>query len=198
MTSTRSWRSSAFPSPSPGRRAPTAMRWPRTNTAPCSSSGQRPVRATGSGAFSRRTRRAGAGLCRRLAAGGRPAHQHHCRRSPWRRCGLGELLLCPLCWSGAWNWGPGAPRSKSRVTNRAAQELYLKYGFEIVTRKAHYYADNSEDAFIMVTPPLDTPAFRQNLALRQAGLRERLRGTARRPPTLSRNDGEGGEGSAGQ
>jgi [ribosomal protein S18]-alanine N-acetyltransferase len=94
---------------------------------------------------------------------------------PWRGCGLGELLLSSLLERGM---ALGARQStlEARVTNRAAQELYLKYGFEIVTRKPHYYADNSEDAFIMVTPLFDTLAFRQNLALRQAGLRERLRG----------------------
>jgi ribosomal-protein-alanine N-acetyltransferase len=64
-----------------------------------------------------------------------------------------------------------------RVSNSAALELYLKYGFEIVSRRKRYYTDNNEDAYIMTTPPLETAGFQTNLdrcrRLLHARLRER-------------------------
>lgn len=36
-----------------------------------------------------------------------------------------------------------------RRSNTAAQGLYLKYGFEIIGERKHYYSDNREDALIM-------------------------------------------------
>lgn len=43
-----------------------------------------------------------------------------------------------------------------RSSNEAAQNLYLKYGFEIVGERPRYYRDNGEDALIM-TVDLDRP-----------------------------------------
>jgi ribosomal-protein-alanine N-acetyltransferase len=36
-----------------------------------------------------------------------------------------------------------------RKSNRAAQSLYAKFGFEVVGTRRGYYRDNKEDAFIM-------------------------------------------------
>jgi ribosomal-protein-alanine N-acetyltransferase len=36
-----------------------------------------------------------------------------------------------------------------RVNNRAAQELYRQFGFEVVGHRPRYYRDNNEDAVIM-------------------------------------------------
>ncbi len=36
-----------------------------------------------------------------------------------------------------------------RKSNLAAQELYKKYGFDIIGERKRYYSDNGEDAFIM-------------------------------------------------
>lgn len=36
-----------------------------------------------------------------------------------------------------------------RKSNIAAQDLYLKYGFEVIGERKRYYSDNGEDALIM-------------------------------------------------
>ena len=36
-----------------------------------------------------------------------------------------------------------------RKSNSAAQNLYAKFGFEIIGERKRYYSDNNEDAFIM-------------------------------------------------
>ena len=52
------------------------------------------------------------------------------------------------------------PGSTLRLSNRAAINLYRKYGFsEKGVRKA-YYADNREDALIMTTEPIQHPDYR--------------------------------------
>ena len=42
-----------------------------------------------------------------------------------------------------------------RVSNTLAQNLYVKYGFEVVGRRKSYYSDNKEDAYNMLAQPLD-------------------------------------------
>jgi ribosomal-protein-alanine N-acetyltransferase len=91
----------------------------------------------------------------------------------WRGRGLGELLLVSLLEKG------GALEARRatlevRVSNLAALGLYRKYGFEIASRRKGYYADNNEDAYIMVTPPFATPEFQANLDHNRAMLCERL------------------------
>lgn len=91
----------------------------------------------------------------------------------WRGRGLGELLLVSLLEKGI---ALEARRAtlEVRISNLAAQGLYRKYGFEIASRRKGYYADNNEDAYIMVTPPLDTPEFRSSLCQNCDRLREKL------------------------
>ena len=60
------------------------------------------------------------------------------------------------------------------MSNNAALELYLKYGFEIVSRRKRYYIDNNEDAYIMTTPPFETAGFRENLDRHLGQLHARL------------------------
>ena len=71
----------------------------------------------------------------------------------WRRKGLAQLLLAELLKRGI---ALGARRAtlEVRVSNIAAQKLYQKCGFRIVSKQKRYYADN-EDAFIMATPLLN-------------------------------------------
>jgi ribosomal-protein-alanine N-acetyltransferase len=71
----------------------------------------------------------------------------------WRRKGLAQLLLTELLNRGI---ARGARRAtlEVRVSNIAAQKLYQKCGFRIVSKQKRYYADN-EDAFIMATPPFE-------------------------------------------
>ncbi len=90
-----------------------------------------------------------------------------------RRQGLGELLVLALLDQGMER---GARRAtlEVRVTNLAAQRLYHKYGFEIVSVRKRYYSDNGEDAYIMTTPSFDTAEFQANLRQRRTQLHERL------------------------
>jgi ribosomal-protein-alanine N-acetyltransferase len=79
----------------------------------------------------------------------------------WRGLKLGELLL--------WMMLRHAIRQKARIvtlevriSNEIAQNLYCKYGFEIVGRRRGYYSDNHEDAYNMGITPLDA-AYRARL-----------------------------------
>jgi ribosomal-protein-alanine N-acetyltransferase len=72
----------------------------------------------------------------------------------WRGKKLGELLL--------WVMVRQALRDQAekitlevRVSNEIAQNLYRKYGMEIIGRRRAYYRDNNEDAYIMGVEPLD-------------------------------------------
>jgi ribosomal-protein-alanine N-acetyltransferase len=51
-----------------------------------------------------------------------------------------------------------------RLSNLAARRLYEKYGFRPVGIRPRYYSDNGEDALIMTTEPLDSPAMRERIA----------------------------------
>jgi ribosomal-protein-alanine N-acetyltransferase len=91
----------------------------------------------------------------------------------WRGRGLGELLLLSLLDRGA-EVGASRATLEVRVSNHPAQSLYRKLGFEIVSRRKRYYADNDEDAFIMATPSLASPDFQVNLHRCQAALYTKL------------------------
>jgi ribosomal-protein-alanine N-acetyltransferase len=91
----------------------------------------------------------------------------------WRHRGLGELLLLSLLERGA-KLGAHRATLEVRVSNWVALSLYLKYGFEIVSRRKRYYSDNDEDAFIMATPPFETPKFQANLGQCRTQLLGRL------------------------
>lgn len=65
-----------------------------------------------------------------------------------RRNGIGEKLLVAAL-EQAVALGALLVTLEVRVTNQAALHLYRKYGFEIVGRRANYYRDNHEDAWIM-------------------------------------------------
>jgi len=102
----------------------------------------------------------------------------------WRGRGLGELLLISLL-DRAIELGARVATLEVRVSNQVAQELYNKYIFQIVSRRKRYYSDN-EDAYIMTTPPFDTPEFQMNLSNHRARLYARLQ-AARPPAGLGQN-----------
>jgi len=91
----------------------------------------------------------------------------------WRGQGLGELLLASLLVQGKL-LGACKATLEVRVSNNAALELYLKYGFQIVSRRKRYYTNNNEDAYIMTTPPFETAEFQANLESRIQQLHARL------------------------
>jgi ribosomal-protein-alanine N-acetyltransferase len=51
-----------------------------------------------------------------------------------------------------------------RLSNLAARRLYEKYGFRPVGIRPRYYSDNQEDALIMTTEPLASPAMVDRVA----------------------------------
>ena len=81
----------------------------------------------------------------------------------YRGCGLGELLLMSAI-EQALARRAAVVTLEVRPSNKTAINLYSKYGFtERGLRKA-YYSDNREDALIMTTEPIQSPAFRDRLA----------------------------------
>jgi ribosomal-protein-alanine N-acetyltransferase len=95
-------------------------------------------------------------------------------RPEWREQGLGELLLAALI-EQALEQAAETVTLEVRESNRAAQGLYVKYGFETVGLRKRYYPDNQEDALIMSTPPIQTAAYRTDYKARVEALVRRLR-----------------------
>ena len=90
----------------------------------------------------------------------------------WRRRGVGERLLLALLDVSV------ARRAREatlevRLSNMAARRLYEKYGFRPVGIRPRYYSDNGEDALIMTTDPLQSPAMRERVAKLRADLEAR-------------------------
>jgi ribosomal-protein-alanine N-acetyltransferase len=92
----------------------------------------------------------------------------------WRGRGLGELLLLSLLERAVSSVALRATL-EVRVSNVAAQGLYHKYGFDVVSRQKRYYSDNNEDAFIMSTLPFEKPEFQDNLQRCRSHLYARLK-----------------------
>jgi ribosomal-protein-alanine N-acetyltransferase len=78
-----------------------------------------------------------------------------------RSLGLGQVVLLGLLDQAIEDL---ATRStlEVRVSNLSAQHLYQKLGYAVVGTRRHYYQDG-EDAYIMTTAPLDSPAMRTRL-----------------------------------
>jgi ribosomal-protein-alanine N-acetyltransferase len=90
----------------------------------------------------------------------------------WRRRGVGQRLLLALLELA------GARRAREatlevRLSNMPARRLYEKYGFRPVGIRPRYYSDNGEDALIMTTDALASPAMRDRIARLQTALEER-------------------------
>lgn len=66
----------------------------------------------------------------------------------YRRQGIAQLLIAEAM-RQAIPRGAQIATLEVRQTNLAAQQLYQKFGFEIVGRRIRYYQDNHEDALIM-------------------------------------------------
>jgi ribosomal-protein-alanine N-acetyltransferase len=80
----------------------------------------------------------------------------------YRRQGIGELLLNGLIDLG-FEMHATMLTLEVRVSNVAAQNLYLKYGFVPVGQRPRYYLDNGEDAMIMSTPPIQSSMYQERL-----------------------------------
>ena len=78
----------------------------------------------------------------------------------FRRRGLGEYMLASLI-EIAYDIGAKWVTLEVRVTNYNAQNLYRKYGFREAGLRHRYYSDNQEDALIMWTDEIQSPAYKQ-------------------------------------
>jgi len=83
-------------------------------------------------------------------------------REAYRRIGIGERLLI-ACIEMAIDAEQEAVTLEVRRSNTNAQVLYEKYDFSRLGLRKRYYTDNNEDAVIMTTPDVLTPAYRERL-----------------------------------
>src|SRR6266567_4754875 len=61
-----------------------------------------------------------------------------------------------------------------RVTNHNAQNLYRKYGFHEAGVRHRYYSDNNEDALIMWTEEINSPAYKRKFQELKTALLRKL------------------------
>jgi ribosomal-protein-alanine N-acetyltransferase len=87
-------------------------------------------------------------------------------REPFRRRGIGELLLVSLI-KLAIEKGTALITLEVRASNYTAQSLYLKYGFTLKGIRRGYYSDNGEDAVIMTADNVYSASFKERLNLLQ-------------------------------
>ena len=87
----------------------------------------------------------------------------------YRRRGLGEFMLVSLI-DIAYNIGAKWVTLEVRVTNHSAQNLYRKYGFHEAGVRHRYYSDNNEDALIMWTEEINSPAYKRKYQELKAAL----------------------------
>jgi ribosomal-protein-alanine N-acetyltransferase len=76
----------------------------------------------------------------------------------YRRKGIGEgLLIATIQLAQALN--ANVVTLEVRASNQIAQELYKKYGFQVVGRRLKYYSSDGEDAIIMSTDDITSLPF---------------------------------------
>ena len=104
-------------------------------------------------------------------------------RPEWRGRGLGELLLVSLIERAIIRQAQ-IVTLEVRASNTVAQNLYSKYGFEVMGRRKRYYSDNREDALIMTTGSIVAPDYQARLEALVALLREKLSRSVDPPPVV--------------
>jgi len=104
-------------------------------------------------------------------------------RPEWRGRGLGEMLFVEtLRWAIA--HGADFAMLEVRVSNVIAQQLYAKYGLQLVGRRKRYYADNREDALLMTAERLSAPTYAKLLDAHERALLARLEHSLAPAPQL--------------
>ena len=68
-----------------------------------------------------------------------------------RRRGIGDALLATIC-ARADRDGARLTTLEVRASNGAARKLYQRHGFAVVAIRRGYYADDNEDAVVMIRP----------------------------------------------
>jgi ribosomal-protein-alanine N-acetyltransferase len=79
-------------------------------------------------------------------------------RNVYRQLGIGEGLLIATI-ELAQMLNAKIVTLEVRASNKIARELYRKYGFQVVGRRPKYYSSDGEDAIIMSTDNITSPAF---------------------------------------
>jgi ribosomal-protein-alanine N-acetyltransferase len=87
----------------------------------------------------------------------------------WRRRRIGERLLVALL-DLAIARAAREATLEVRLSNLAARRLYEKFGFRPVGIRPRYYSDDHEDALIMTSEPLASPAMERRVAALRAEL----------------------------
>ena len=83
-------------------------------------------------------------------------------RNAYRRQGIGEWLLISVI-DMAKQLSANVVTLEVRISNKQAQALYKKYGFQKVGVRRGYYSDNGEDALLMTTATVASPSFQSHL-----------------------------------
>jgi ribosomal-protein-alanine N-acetyltransferase len=79
-------------------------------------------------------------------------------RNGYRQLGIGEGLLIATI-ELAQTLNAKIVTLEVRASNKVAQELYKKYGFQVVGRRLKYYSSDGEDAIIMSTDNITSSLF---------------------------------------
>jgi len=79
-------------------------------------------------------------------------------RNGYRQLGIGESLLIATI-ELAQILDANLVTLEVRASNKVAQELYKKYGFQVTGRRLKYYSSDGEDAVIMSTDNITSPSF---------------------------------------
>jgi ribosomal-protein-alanine N-acetyltransferase len=90
----------------------------------------------------------------------------------WRRRGVGERMLLALLDVAIARQAREATL-EVRLSNLPARKLYEKHGFRPVGIRPRYYSNNGEDALIMTTEALSSPAMQERMERLRAALDER-------------------------
>jgi ribosomal-protein-alanine N-acetyltransferase len=77
----------------------------------------------------------------------------------YRRLHIGQKLLAQSLLA-AMKRGAVQSLLEVRRGNLGAQAMYLRFGYEVVGERPHYYQDNKEDALLMTLSPLDEAKLR--------------------------------------
>ncbi|MDA8218044.1 MAG: ribosomal protein S18-alanine N-acetyltransferase [Dehalococcoidales bacterium] len=94
-------------------------------------------------------------------------------RPEYRGQGLGELLMVGLI-DTAMELDARWVTLEVRASNTVAQNLYKKYTFHGEGVRKGYYSDNHEDALIMWSEEIRTPAFKEKFKVLKGNLERRL------------------------
>lgn len=89
--------------------------------------------------------------------------------------GIGRLLVHGLI-ELARDSAMSVATLECRVSNAVARSLYAGYGFYEVGLRKRYYSDNQEDAVIMTTEELASPAYERRLVRLASHLQARIPG----------------------